>query len=206
MFGLEEIKNVFGPLTIAFVVEVGVAIGGIFIAYKKLQDKIIGSYKDRKKQEDNIKEALEGVRSLPDYKKENKKIHDDLEASDKKILETCEKIQAGVIETVSNLLSCLKENQRILNLRLDKLEERERNALRSKILDQHRLFTNKKKNPMLAWSEMERDSFFHLVKDYESLQGNDYVHSVVIPDMNKLDVIKMSELERLTDMYHSREE
>ena len=193
MFGLEEIKNVFGPFTIAFAIEIGVAIGGIFLAYKKLQDKIIGSYKDRKKQEDDIKEALNGVRSLPAYKNENKKIHDDLEASDKKILETCEKIQEGV-----------KENQKILNMRLDRLEERERNALRSKILDLHRTFTNKRMNPMYAWSEMERDSFFKLVKDYESLKGNEYVHSVVIPDMNELSVILMSDKEALAELYHSR--
>lgn len=193
MFGLEEIKNVFGPLTIAFVIEIGVAVGGIFLAYKKLQDKIIGSYKDRKKQEDDIKEALDGVRAMPGYRNQSLEIQKQLKDSDKKILEVCDKIQEGV-----------NENQRILNIRLDRLEERERNALRSKILDLHRTFTNKRMNPMQAWSEMEKDSFFKLIKDYESLKGNEYVHSVVIPDMNELVVILMSDKEALAELYHSR--
>ena len=195
MFGADELKNILGSLTIGLLIEAGIAIAGIMIVYNKLKNKIIGSYKERKQQEDDIKEALTGARSIPACQKTNLEIQNKLKETDKEILDLCKKIQDNV-----------KENQQILNKRLDKLEDREKNALRSKILDQHRLFTNKKKNPMLAWSEMERDSFFHLVKDYESLKGNDYVHSVVIPDMNKLDVIKMSDLEKLTEMYHSREE
>ena len=194
MFGMEEFKQIFGTMTVAFLVELLIAIVGIWIAYKKLKNNIIGSYTERQQQKADIKEALDGVRSLPAYRQQNLDVQKQLKETDKSILETCKKIQDGV-----------NESQKILNKRLDSLEERERNALRTKILDQHRLFTNKKKNPMLAWSEMERDSFFHLVKDYESLKGNDYVHSVVIPDMNGLVVIPMTNLQKLTEMYHSRE-
>ena len=194
MFGQEEFVNTFGTLTVAFVVEIIVAIIGIIIAYKKLKDKIIGSYKERKQQEDDINEALTGVRNMPKYRQQSLEIQKELKDNDSKILDTCKKIQDGVAE-----------NQKILNERLDRLEDRERNDLREKILNMHRLFTSKKRNPMQAWSEMERDSFNELIKDYESLNGNGHIHSVVIPDMHKLRVILMTDAEALAELFHSRE-
>ena len=176
MFGMDEFNNTFGTLTVAFVIEILVAIVGIIIAYNKLKDKIIGSHEERKKQKNDIKEALDGVKSVD------------------KLIETCNKIQDGV-----------NENQRILNERLDRLEDRERNALRAKILDMHRTFTNKRMNPMQAWSEMEKDAFFDLIRDYESLNGNGHIHTVVIPEMNLLRVIIMSDVKALTELFHSRE-
>ena len=194
MFGLEEFLNTFGTLTVSIVVEIIIAAVGVFVAYKKLKDKMIGAYEERKQQKDDIKEALDGVRALPNYRKQSLEIQNQLKDADDKILETCQKIQDGV-----------NENHRILNERLDKLEDRERNALREKILHMHRMFTSVKRNPMQAWSEMERDSFNELIKDYESLNGNGHVHTVVIPDMNKLRVILMTESEELAELFHSRE-
>jgi hypothetical protein len=194
MFGLDEIQNTFGALTVGLVIEVIVAVIGIFIAYKKLKDKIIGSYEERKQQEDNINEALEGVRAMPKYRQQSIEIQKKLSETDERILETCNKIQDGV-----------NENQRILNARLDKLENRERNTLRAQILSMHRLFTSKKKNPLGAWTEMERDAFDDLIRDYESLNGNGHVHTVVIPDMNLLRVILMSDTAGLEELFHSRE-
>ena len=194
MFGLNEIKNIFGEFTVSLLIEIIVAVVGIFIAYKKLKDKIIGSYEERRQQREDIDEALKGVRAMPTYRQQSLNIQKELKTADDKILETCNKIQDGV-----------NENQRILNERLDRLEDRERNALREKILNMHRLFTSKKRNPMQAWSEMERDSFNDLIKDYESLNGNGHVHTVVIPEMNLLKVIPMSDATSLAELFHSRE-
>ena len=194
MIGLNEIKEILGSIPFGIVIEIIVAIVGIWIAYKKLQDKIIGSYEERRKQREDIDEALEGVRALPDYRKKSIEIQKELKDTDKKILDTCKLIQDGV-----------NENQQILNERLDRLEDRERNALRAKILEMHRLFTSKKKNPMQAWTEMERDAFNDLINDYESLNGNGHVHTVVIPEMHQLRVIPMSDLEAVAELFHSRE-
>jgi hypothetical protein len=51
---------------------------------------------------------------------------------------------------------------------------------------------------------MEHHSFFKLVEDYEDLGGNDYVHSVVLPAMNELEVIPMHELAKIKALYDSR--
>lgn len=193
MFGLNEIKETFGTMSVAVLIEVIVAIIGIWIAYKKLKDKIIGSYEERKQQREDIDEALEGVRNMPKYRKQSIEIQNELKRNDESILDTCKKIQAGV-----------DRNQEILNERLDKLEERERNSLRAKILEMHRTFTSSRMNPMQAWSEMERDAFNDLIMDYESLNGNGHVHSVVIPEMNRLRVILMTDTQALADLFHSR--
>ena len=194
MFGLNEIKDTFGTMTVTLLIEIIVAAIGIFIAYKKLKDKIIGSYRERQQQRDDIDEALEGVRNMPKYRAQSIQIQNELKQNDQSILDTCKKIQQGV-----------NDNQRILNERLDRLEDRERNALRAKILDMHRTFTSNKMNPMQAWSEMERDAFNDLITDYESLNGNGHVHTVVIPDMDRLRVILMSDKVALAELFHSRQ-
>lgn len=193
MFGIEEFKSLFGTMTVAFVIELAVAILGIVFVYKKLEAKIIGAHEERRQQKADIEEALEGVRNLPKYRQQSKDIQAELKKADDAILETCKEIQAGI-----------DRNQEILNERLDNLEERERNALRAKILDMHRTFTSKKMNPMQAWTEMERDAFFDLIRDYEALNGNGHVHSVVIPEMNLLKVIYMADKEAIGELFHSR--
>ena len=57
---------------------------------------------------------------------------------------------------------------------------------------------------MQAWTDMEKHSFDELVKDYESLGGNDYVHSVVLPDMMRLRVIAMDNLALVEQLFQSR--
>lgn len=133
------------------------------------------------------------VASLPSYRAQSLQIQQQLQSADTTILATCQQIQLEVTE-----------NQRVLNERLDRLEKRERNALRAKILDEYRLMTDVDRNPLLAWSEMEAHAFFELVKDYEDLNGNDYVHSVVLPAVNELKIIEMSNTIALTELMHSR--
>ena len=138
--------------------------------------------------------ALEqAVNALPSYRAQSLQIQQQLQTSDKDILQMCTEIQASVLE-----------NQKLLNRRLDRLEKREKNTLRAKILDEYRLFTDDSKNPLLAWSEMEHHAFFELVRDYEELGGNDFVHSVVLPAVNELNVVSMSDKVSLAELMRSR--
>lgn len=148
---------------------------------------------ENKERDERISELTRTVNALPSYRAQSIQIQQQLQDSDNTILAACETIRASV-----------KENQDILNYRLDRLERREKNAIRAKLLDEYRLFTDESKNPMLAWSEMEHHAFFELVKDYEDLGGNDFVHSTVIPAMNALTVILMSDKQALLELMHSR--
>lgn len=173
--------------------DVVIAAAAVWGIGKKVENRIIENHDADQQRDADIKEALDGVRAMPGYRQQSIAIQNELRNADAEILRTCETIQAGVVE-----------NQQILIDRLNKLENRERNALRAKILDMHRLFTSRQKNPMLAWTEMERDAFFDLIKDYESLNGNGHIHSVVIPEMNMLDVIPMTDKKAVEELFHSR--
>jgi hypothetical protein len=138
--------------------------------------------------------ALENaVNALPGYRAQSLQIQQQLQTTDREIL-------TALTDIKENMLT----NREILNERLDHLEDREKNAIRAKLLDEFRLFTDEHKNPMQAWSEMEHHAFFKLVSDYEALHGNDYVHSDVLPAMNRLEVIPMSDKEKLLELMQSR--
>lgn len=150
--------------------------------------------KEENKARDTKIAALEqAVNALPGYRAQSLQIQEQLQNTDKELLVVCNEIKNGVIN-----------NQNVLNERLDRLEKREKNSIRAKLLDEYRMFTDETKNPMLAWSEMEHHAFFELVRDYEELKGNDYVHSTVIPAMNELEVIPMSSKQRLVELMNSR--
>ena len=145
------------------------------------------------KMEERLAKVEEAVGHYPEYRAQSLQIQNQLEQKDNHLLEVCNSIKAAVIA-----------NGERIDKRLGDLESREKNALRAKILDEYRLYTDDRKNPMKAWSEMEHHSFFKLVEDYESLGGNDYVHGTIIPAMNELDVISMSDSDRLKELYQSR--
>lgn len=152
------------------------------------QEELENQTRDKK-----IAELEKAVNELPKYRAQSIQIQQELQGTDKEILSLCSDIKNSVLE-----------NQNILNARLDRLEKREKNAIRAKLMDEYRLFTDVEKNPMCAWSEMEHHAFFELVKDYEELNGNDYVHSTVLPAMNELTVILMSDRQALLDLMSSR--
>ena len=145
------------------------------------------------KMEGRVAKVEEAVSHYAEYRAQSLQIQNQLEQTDKHILEVCDSIKSAVIA-----------NGERIDRRLGDLEKREKNALRAKILDEYRLYTDERKNPMQAWSEMEHHSFFKLVEDYESLGGNDYVHGTIIPAMNELDVISMSDPDKLKELYQSR--
>ena len=145
------------------------------------------------KMEERLAKVEEAVGHYPEYRAQSLQIQSQLKQADNHILEVCDSIKSAVIANGENL-----------DKRLDDLERRERNSLRAKILDEYRLYTDERKNPKQAWTEMEHHSFFKLVEDYESLGGNDYVHSTVLPAMNELDGIPMSDLDKLKELYQSR--
>lgn len=153
---------------------------------------------EKHRKDDQVRDAKiaalqAAVDALPSYRAQSLQIQTQLQTTDREILAACEAIQRGVAD-----------NQRVLNERLDRLEKREKNSIRQKLLDEHRLFTDRDRNPMHAWTEMEHHAFFKLVEDYEDLGGNDYVHSDVLPAMNSLEVIRMHDLTRLAELMSSR--
>lgn len=94
---------------------------------------------ENEKRDAKIANIQTSVDALPIYRAQSKQIQEQLQLTDKAILETCTKIQEGV-----------ELNRQLLETRLNRLENREKNALRAKILNEYRLFTDAEVNPMLA--------------------------------------------------------
>ena len=146
-----------------------------------------------RERDNKMAEMQAAIETLQAQQSQSVQTQDQLHAMDQEILSKLDAINSGIVA-----------NRNLLDTRLDRLERREKNSLRQKILQEHRIFTDEHMNPMKAWTEMEHHSFFKLVEDYEDLDGNDYVHSEVLPAMNRLRIIPMSDRNTLYDLMASR--
>lgn len=173
-------------LTTALTVVVTLGVTLLFNYFVGLPKKVRQQREEEAKQmkelQDTNKDLANRVKTLEEANTSNTCAGADLQKRDSEILEVCKNIQA----------------------RLESLEGREKNKIRADILREYRQFCNKDRNPLQAWSEMEHHSFFKQIEDYEALGGNDYVHSTIIPNVNMLKVIPMSDLKALEGLYHSR--
>lgn len=188
------IYSVLITLTVTFIFNYFVGLPKKIRNDKEQDKKIVNNLILRMdSQEQNIKKLQDVVDKLPQYREQSLQIQAELKEADVSVKELCETIKNEVVE-----------NRKEVMQKLNRLEEREKNALRAKILEEHRFYTDEQRNPLKSWSEMEEHSFRKLVEDYEALGGNDYVHEIVLPDMNRLDVISMQDLIRLKELYDSR--
>jgi cell division protein FtsB len=136
----------------------------------------------------------ECVARYPEYRAQSLAIQQQLRDADTGILDVCKAIKDEV-----------QTNRNLLDTRLKSLESREKNALRDKIYKHWRTFTNVNLNPRQAWTDMEQHTFMELVRDYESLGGNDFVHKVILPEMSRLEVICYADdLDAIKELFDSR--
>lgn len=183
---MDAVIEVFGELTVASVIVCGAAIIYMKKLYNKWKNEVIEQHDTEKERDEKIQTCLDQISHYPqwreqsmDKQKEFTKAIGALSDAQNKIMDRLEEIEAA--------------NQR-----------RERNKARDRLLQSYRYFTSKEKNPMLAWSEMEADSFWKIFKDYEELDGNGHVHSEVKPAMRNLEVIPMHEVEKISELMRSR--
>ena len=80
------------------------------------QEELANQARDEK-----IEELEKAVNELPKYRAQSIQIQKELQGTDKEILTLCNDIKNSVLE-----------NQKLLNTRLDRLEKREKNAIRAK--------------------------------------------------------------------------
>ena len=84
--------------------------------------------------------ALEEATShYPEYREQSRQVQEALQTTDRSILEICNAIKEDVIHNREKVLE-----------KLERLEAREKNALRAKILEEYRLYTDEARNPMHA--------------------------------------------------------
>ncbi|MFQ7264242.1 MAG: hypothetical protein ACLRO4_07470 [Lachnospiraceae bacterium] len=183
---MDAVIEAFGELTVASVIVCAAAIIYMRKLYNKWKKEVIEQHDTEKERDEKIQTCLDQISLYPEWRKQSIDI------------------QQKFTEAINDLKEVQKKN-------IDRLEEieaanqkRERNKIRDRLLQSYRYFTSKEKNPMLAWSEMEAEAFWKIFKDYEDLDGNGHVHSEVQPAMRNLEVIPMHEVEKISELMHSR--
>ena len=183
---MDEFIKIFGDITVAEIVAWLVAVLFLWKIYKKVKDYFISRYEVDKKRDEDIAKVIEETAKYPLYRKQSLHIQKQL----------------------TDQINAIRKAQDLEDKRIKKLEEatekRERNKLQDRLLQSYRYFTNSEKNPMQAWSLMESEAFWEIFKDYEDMGGDGYIHSVVQPAMNKLQVIAMSDADKVAELMNSR--
>lgn len=196
MKGLEEFLMLFGEITVADIVVVLMALGFMFLIYKKIKkyfDDKIQAQNERamleKKRDEDIKEALEAVRKYPEYRQQSIKIQELLERENQETRQQSLKIQSLLEEEIQELRTMIQEDKnRLLHIE-EQEKRRECNRLRDILLQNYRYYTSKESNPSQTWTKLESEAFWDLFRDYEDLGGNGYMHTEVLPAMERLRVV-----------------
>lgn len=176
---MEPFLEIFGDLTISFVVKIFCAIafagGAIAVGAKQVR----AWYDRRRERGRKYHEVMDQVAKYPEWRQQSINIQKEFTDAIKNLQNRMEEIEATT-------------------------QKRERNKLRDRLLQSYRYFTSEEKNPLQAWSEMEADAFWEIFGDYEKMGGNGHVHTEVQPAMRRLEVIPMTEPERITELMQSR--
>lgn len=185
MKGMDAFLTLFGDITVSKIVVFIAAIIFLFSIYKEVKkyiDTKIKEQQQKTKQEEEYKkkinDAWNETQKYPMYRAQSTQIQSDLET----------KIR-GVRDEESNIMKEIKK----ISDRIAKMEEgareREKNRLRDLLIKYYKHYTSLEANPSQSWTDMEKMSYDALLKDYEELGGNDYIHLTVDPAMKELNVI-----------------
>ena len=168
---MEEFLQFFGDITISKVVGFVLTIlfcWKIYQQIKKFFDNkkeiLIRNHEAEKEKDEKLNKALEEVAKYPQYREQSRKIQQEFRKE---------------IDGIKEILTEMQEKQ----------GRRERNKLRDKLLQSYRYYTNLERNPNQTWTRMESEAFWELFRDYEDMNGDGYIHTVVQPAMNLLKII-----------------
>jgi hypothetical protein len=153
-----------------------------------------------------LKKVEAAVDALPTYRQQSLQIQQELRQGQQEVKAELKAEQSELVklcktmnESLSTLTTEFKEAQA-------KTDEREKNDLRQKLIREYNLFTDPRRNPTKAWSDMEQKAFMSQVRDYEALGGNDYIHKTVLPAMYVLEIVSMEDVARLEEVMSSRQQ
>ena len=181
MTGLEQFLENFGHITLAQIVSVALALVFIFLTYKQFKkyvDLKVAEHERHKKEEElkkqKLEEAWNATQKYPEYRKQSIHIQELLESE-------IQEIREGLQAMMKRFDEIAEQNKK-----------RECSKLRDMLLQNYRHYTNPHHNPSQSWTKMEAEAFWELFREYEEAGGDGYMHTVVQPEMERLDVIDLS--------------
>lgn len=205
---MEAFLKLFGNITILEVIEFVLAVSFLIIAFIKFIKFVNKKHDVDQQRTADIQEALAGARSVPKCQEHSKQVHKELKDEittvhdnlETKILNLEQKVDTkidGLQDTLDGIMQHLKEID-------DDRKKRERNKAREELLQGHRMFCDVDKNPMKAWSSLERDSWLARYDDYIECGGNGDMQRRIYPDMCDLMIVHMDDEQKLYELMRSR--
>ena len=174
---LDAFLNVFGDVTVLHVVEVLLALGFLYVVYKKISNFIIQQHEIQKVKDEQLKEALDGVHKYPEYRQQSVEIQAGLEREIRELREGQQELREAQQAIIKQLLEMEEQKKR-----------KERNKLRDLLLQYYRRYANEETNPSQTWPRIEAESFWALFSDYEEAGGNGHMKDTVAPAMRSLNI------------------
>lgn len=181
MTGLDEFTKLFGNITVLNVLELALALAFVVFLYKKGKKYILAKAEAEREKDKQLKTALDAVSKYPEYRAQSIKIQHELQGA------------------IDELRKSQDANTRKLQMMEEDQNRRELNKLRERLIQSYRFYTDKRRNPAQTWNRMEMEAFREMFNDYDRLGGNGYIHSVVQPAMNLLQVVEVGELHLKVD-------
>lgn len=189
---MNEFIQLFGEIPLSTAIVLIVAISFLIATGSKVYKFIVKTHDSLQEKNQALDDLKKDVRELKEHT-----------ASKEQWKELKEK-QINLEEILNQIL----ETQKVLVEKQQTFEEENHshnvNRLRDRLLQSYRYYTSEIKNPMLAWTEMEKEAFDNLLADYYAQGGNSFVHTKVDPEMASLEVISINDSERMAELSKSR--
>nr|DAF09927.1 MAG TPA: hypothetical protein [Caudoviricetes sp.] len=184
--GMDEFIKLFGHITVGNIITLTLACVFLYKIYTKIRDFFVNKAEDDMHHKQEILDMIDAVKELT---KDRTEMINNQKAMQTQLVQLCSAQQAN-----SERLTQLETN----------INKRECNKLRDRILQSYRYYTSSQHNPLQQWTKMEAAAFWSLFDDYEAVDGNGYVHSVVQPSMQSLEVIEMDDADNIAHLMANR--
>lgn len=186
MSGMDEFIKLFGHITVGNIITLTLACVFLYKIYTKIRVFFVNKAEDDMRHKQEILDMIDAVKELT---KDRTEMLENQKAMQTQLVQLCSAQQAN-----SERLTHLETN----------INNRERNKLRDRIIQSYRYYTSNQHNPLQQWTKMEASAFWSLFDDYETIGGNGYVHSVVQPAMQSLEVIEMDDADKIAHLMTNR--
>lgn len=184
--GMDEFIKLFGHITVGNIITLTLACVFLYKIYTKIRVFFVNKAEDDMRHKQEILDMIDAVKELT---KDRTEMLENQKAMQTQLVQLCSAQQAN-----SERLTHLETN----------INNRERNKLRDRIIQSYRYYTSNQHNPLQQWTKMEASAFWSLFDDYETIGGNGYVHSVVQPAMQSLEVIEMDDADKIAHLMTNR--
>lgn len=178
MSGLEAFIDLFGDITILNVVWFILALAFIITIFVQIFRFLSRKIKEHDAREAEWQQTVESTKRYQGYREQSLKIQEGFKKE---------------IEELKNIFAELHNEVELQKQHIESIEnsnkKRERNKIRDILLQYYKTYADVANNPSRSWTKMESDTFWELFGDYEELDGDGHMHTVVEPAMRLLDVV-----------------